>query len=168
MTHATHLDPQTLAALAAGATAGPDAAEHLTGCSACLAELSRLTGALARLEALAAYHAPHPTRPLRRLTACSPAAPRLRPALIGLAASAATVAVAAGLLLTLGRGPASTLESGLETAFMEEVRALAEDPLPAFYQELVPDTGASLDAAPSPQTSTPDATSGALSKGRMA
>jgi hypothetical protein len=51
---------------------------------------------------------------------------------------------------------------------MEEVRALAEDPLPAFYQELVPDTGASLDAAPSPQTSTPDATSGALSKGRMA
>lgn len=161
----THLDHQALAALAAGEAPGDEAAAHLAICPHCRAELDHLVGVLTRLSQLAARHGPDPIRPLRLPADPAPSARRLRPAFVGLAAVAA---VAAGLLLTFVRNPAPQPEIGRDSAFMEEIRALSEDSLPVFYQELMPDTEASSETTPSKGIPNPDSTSGLTSKGRTA
>jgi hypothetical protein len=128
--------------------------QHLQACAECTAARAHLASQLEGMARDAARNTPpfrkrivlpeeHPARPLAWETQWA----------LGVAAVTATVLVVAVVLLRVwfpaGLGGITAMELAREAehdrALLAEVRALEENPLPAAYQEIIPEPDLALD-----------------------
>lgn len=130
-----HLTSQELAQQLAGLDVRTETGEHLARCAMCQHELQRLEGGLRQLTRLAQENAPALLRPVGLPEEGVAFWPRWG-RLVAVAASLLVVILLARPVQRLGLWPAVPA-LGEETAFLEEVADLAENPTPE-WTALVP------------------------------